>query len=213
MTALPPIAKIAELLGGDVQGGQVLCPGPRHDSGDRSLSVKPDKTDSEGFVTHSFAGDDWKECRAHVRKKLGLPEFKKKNGSGKAWTQLAEYIYYDEHGERFLKVRKCRDGNGNQQYPQYHWDGNCWAKGKPDSPKIPYRLPQLIAASTESIVYLCEGEKDTDGLAKLGFVATTASEGAATPWAPELTLYFKNRHVVILPDADKPGRAHAQKVA
>ena len=37
MTALPPIAKIAELLGGDVQGAQVLCPGPGHDAGDRSL--------------------------------------------------------------------------------------------------------------------------------------------------------------------------------
>jgi 5S rRNA maturation endonuclease (ribonuclease M5) len=214
MTELPPIAKIAELLGGDLQGGQVLCPGPGHDSGDRSLSVKPDKADREGFVTHSFAGDDWKECRAHVRKKLGLPEPKqKKNGSGKAWAVLAEHIYYDEHGERFLKVRKCRDGDGNKQYPQYHWDGNGWAKGKPSGPKIPYRLPQLIAAPIVETVYFCEGEKDSDGLAKLGFVATTASEGAAARWAPELTPYFKDRHVVILPDADRPGRAHAEKVA
>jgi 5S rRNA maturation endonuclease (ribonuclease M5) len=214
MTALPPIAKIAELLGGDVQGAQVLCPGPAHHSGDRSLSVRPEKADPEGFVTHSFAGDDWKECRAHVRKKLGLPEFKqKKNGSGKTWTELAEYIYYDEHGERFLKVRKCLDGDGNKQYPQYHWDGNGWAKGKPSAPKIPYRLPQLIAAPIADVVYFCEGEKDTDGLVKLGFVATTASEGAAARWASELTPYFKDRHVVILPDADRPGRAHAEKVA
>ena len=53
MTVLPPIAKIAELLGGDVQGAQVLCPGPGHDDGDRSLSVKPDKADvmkSENIV-------------------------------------------------------------------------------------------------------------------------------------------------------------------
>ena len=60
--------------------------------GDRSLSVKLDKDDREGFVTYSFANDDWKDCRAHVRNKLGLPEFKKKNGTGKAWTVLAEYI-------------------------------------------------------------------------------------------------------------------------
>ena len=85
--------------------------------------------------------------------------------------------------------------------------------GKPSAPKIPYRLPQLIAAPTAGIVYLCEGEKDADGLAKIGFVATTASEGAAAKWAPELTPYFKDRHVVILPDADRPGRAHAEKVA
>ena len=72
--ALPPLAKIAELLGGEVSGGQVLCPGPGHSAGDRSLSVKPDPADREGFLTHSFAGDDWKACRDHVRKKLGLPE-------------------------------------------------------------------------------------------------------------------------------------------
>ena len=39
---LPSIAKIAELLGGEVSGSQVLCPGPGHDVGDRSLSVKLD---------------------------------------------------------------------------------------------------------------------------------------------------------------------------
>ena len=174
--------------------------------------MKPDKADAEGFVTHSFAGDDLKACRDHVRAKLGLPEFKK-NGGGNAWTLISEHIYLDQHGERFLKVRKCRDGDGKKQYPQYHWDGNGWAKGKPEGSKIPYRLPQLIAAPTAGIVYLCEGEKDADDLAKLGFVATTASEGAAAKWAPELTPYFKDRHVVILPDADRPGRAHAQKVA
>ena len=44
-------------------------------------------------------------------------------------------------------------------------------------------------------------------------MATTASEGAAAKWDPALTQFFKDRHVVILPDADRPGRAHAQKVA
>jgi hypothetical protein len=107
-----------------------------------------------------------------------LPE-PKKNGNGNTWTLIGEHIYYDEHGERFLKVRKCRDGDGKKQYPQYHWDGNGWAKGKPEGSKIPYGLPQLIAAPTASIVYFVEGEKDADHLAKIGFVATTASEGAA----------------------------------
>ena len=217
MTAdLPSIAKIAELLGGDLQGAEVLCPGPGHSAGDRSLSVKPDPTDREGFVTHSFADDDWKVCRAYVRERLGLSERKpgsqSKIGGGK-WTQLAEYVYRDQNGEPFLIVRKCRDGTGRKQFPQFHWDGNRWVKGKPDGPKIPYRLPQLIAAPTMAPVYFCEGEKDADTLAKIGFVATTASEGAAAKWDCALTQYFAYRHVVILPDADRPGRAHAQKVA
>jgi hypothetical protein len=39
------------------------------------------------------------------------------------------------------------------------------------------------------------------------------SEGASAKWDPALTPYFKDRRVVILPDADRPGRAHGQKVA
>lgn len=214
MTALPPITRIAELLGGEVSGGQVLCPGPAHGAGDRSLSVKPDDSDQEGFRVNSFAGDDWKECRAHVRAKLGLPEPKQKaNGKSSAWTVLGDYIYRDENGEAFLRVRKCRDESGKKQYPQSHWNGNSWAKGKPDGTKIPYRLPELIAAPTTALVYFCEGEKDADTLAKIGFVATTASEGAAAKWDSGLTQYFADRHVVIVPDADRPGRAHGQKVA
>lgn len=63
------------------------------------------------------------------------------------------------------------------------------------------------------MVYFCEGEKDADALAKIGFVSTTASEGAAAKWDSALTQYFTDRNVVILPDADRPGRAHGQKVA
>jgi 5S rRNA maturation endonuclease (ribonuclease M5) len=165
-------------------------------------------------VTHSFAGDDWKACRDHVRTKLGLPDPKLEPKNGKAeWTVLDEYIYYDQNGERYLKVRKCRDSNGKKQFPQYHWDGHGWSKGKPDGPKIPYRLPEMIAAPTTATIYFVEGEKDADALAKIGFVATTASEGAAAKFDSALTPFFKDRHVLILPDADRPGRAHAQKVA
>src|SRR5207245_2545869 len=32
-------------------------------------------------------------------------------------------------------------------------------------------------------------------------------------WTPELNAYFKNRHVVILPDNDESGRKHAEHVA
>jgi 5S rRNA maturation endonuclease (ribonuclease M5) len=77
---------------------------------------------------------------------------------------------------------------------------------------VPYCLPELIKASLATI-YFCEGEKDADALIRLGLTATTASEGARAPWDDALTPHFKDRHVVILPDADEPGRKHAQKVA
>jgi 5S rRNA maturation endonuclease (ribonuclease M5) len=208
---------LARALGGEVNGNGVLAPGPGHSPQDRSLSVTPDENAPDGFLVHSFAGDDPLLCKDHVREKAGLGDCDKdanrKNGSGKPWTVISEYVYRDEHDELYLKVRKCRDGGGKKQFPQYHWDGSGWAKGKPRGPKLPYRLPELIAALDTATIWFCEGEKDADALAELGFVASTASEGAAAKWDPELTKWFKGRHVTILPDADRRGRAHAQKVA
>jgi hypothetical protein len=217
--------RLAELLGGHVRGAdEVSCPGPGHSADDRSLSVKLDKDAPDGLLVHSFAGDDPLACRDYVRDKLGLAPFepkkrKKKNGGPEQWTTLSEHIYRDEQGGPYLKVRKCRDHNGEKQFSQYHWDGQQWQKGKPKTEegkpkaKVPYNLPQLIAAPLTTIVYFVEGEGCADSLAAIGLVATTASEGASAKWAPELTPHFKDRRVVVLADADKPGRAHAQKVA
>jgi hypothetical protein len=136
------------------------------------------------------------------------------NGSGaKPWTFIAEYIYRDEAGAPHLRVQKYLDENGKKQYPQAHFENGSWAKGKPAGAKIPYRLPELVAAPLNATIFLAEGEKCADALAKIEFVSTTVSEGAAAAWDPALTPYFKDRHVVVLPDADTPGRKHGQKVA
>jgi hypothetical protein len=131
----------------------------------------------------------------------------KKNGGGSPF--VAQYIYRQANGEPYLRV--CR--TANKQFPQFHWDDSTWVKGKPKGPKIPYLLGRLLADPVGTTIYFCEGERDADNLTKLGFVATTASEGAKAKWDLALTDYFKNRPVVILPDADAPGRAHGQKVA
>lgn len=157
------ISRIAELLGGDVAGAQVLCPGPGHSADDRSLSVKMDPNDREGFKVHSFAGDPWKECRDHVAKLLRLPEppqkkQKAKNGGGKPWTLLGTYIYRDADKKPFLRVEKKLDDKGKRRFVQSHWSGDGWVKGAP-SPKLPYLLPALIAAPTTAMVFFVEGEK------------------------------------------------------
>jgi hypothetical protein len=78
---LPSLAQIAKALGGDISGGRVLCPGPGHRSlRDRSLQVT---LSPSGFLVHSFAGDDWKICRDHVRSRLGLPPWEPGDGQGR----------------------------------------------------------------------------------------------------------------------------------
>jgi hypothetical protein len=104
---LPSINRISQIMGGDVAGGEALVPGPGHSAEDRSLAVKLDGAAPDGFVTHSFAGDDPIVCRDFVRKKLGLPEFepkkkasgsssknKKGNSAAKPWSPIiARYVY------------------------------------------------------------------------------------------------------------------------
>jgi hypothetical protein len=65
----------AAALGGDVSGNSVRAPGPGHSARDRSLSVTPSIAAPNGFLVHSFAGDDPLGCLDYVRAKLGSPEF------------------------------------------------------------------------------------------------------------------------------------------
>lgn len=70
MTTLDHYA--ARLGGKAYYGRYILCPGPGHSRDDRSLKVnfKPDGS----FTVTSFAGDDFRECRDHVKAVLGLDD-------------------------------------------------------------------------------------------------------------------------------------------
>lgn len=80
----------ARALGGTVSSrDMVLCPGPGHSAGDRSLSVTFDADAPDGFLVNSFANDDWQACRDHVRALLGLGSFDGYGGREKAAAQIA----------------------------------------------------------------------------------------------------------------------------
>lgn len=63
---------LAKALAGEVSGKSVVAPGPGHSKNDRSLSVALSATLPDGFLVYSHAGDDWRECRDHVRAALGI---------------------------------------------------------------------------------------------------------------------------------------------
>ena len=83
MTGLS-LRELARQLGGEVAGGQVICPGPGHSARDRSLSVRPDLAAPDGFVVFSHCGDDFRACHDHVRQRLGLPAASRRGGG--RWT-------------------------------------------------------------------------------------------------------------------------------
>jgi hypothetical protein len=73
--------------------------------------VKPDATAHDGFLVHSFAGDDPMACRDHVRKLLGLTQFeprekrKSKGIAAKPWSPTVErYVYKLRDGTPHLQV-------------------------------------------------------------------------------------------------------------
>jgi hypothetical protein len=223
MSILTNLDALAQALGGDVSGGQVHAPGPGHTPRDRSLCVKVDPAAPGGFVVHSFAGDDPLACKDYVRERAGLSNWKKpENGNGAhdplAAMQsrvakvrsaiVAEYIYRQADGTPYLRVERTEPKG---HFRQSHWTGDAWVTGKPAGPKLPYRLPEMLAAVHDP-VFVCEGEKDADALLGRGFIATTASEGAGK-WTADLNHYFEGRTVYILPDNDEPGRKHARQVA
>jgi putative DNA primase/helicase len=129
--------------------------------------------------------------------------------SAKPRRKVCEYVYRTAAGEPYLRVDRYEPKESG--FPQYRWTGTGWTKGKPAGPKIPYRLPELLAAVHGSC-FVVEGEKDADTLTERGFVATTASEGARK-WTSDLNTWFEGRTVYIVADADEPGRDHSQLVA
>jgi putative DNA primase/helicase len=63
---------LARALGGEVSGRAIVAPGPGHSKHDRSMQVTLDPGNADGFLVHSFSGDDWRACRDHVKALLGI---------------------------------------------------------------------------------------------------------------------------------------------
>jgi hypothetical protein len=127
-------------------------------------------------------------------------------------TVNGEWIYRDAFEEPYLRVRRLQFPDGRKAYPQAHWADSTWQDGAPKGAKLPYRLPEMMAADKAEPVWITEGEKCAEAVAGLGLVATTASEGAGK-WTADLNTWFRDRIVYILPDNDLPGARHADDVA
>ena len=196
----------------------MLAPGPGHSPRDRSLSIKIDPGAPDGFVAYSFAGDDPLECKDYVRERAGLERWEPtrqpkvdniarmsdrvRKPVAKAGSAPATYIYQQADGSPYLRV--VRPG-----FYQSHWNGSAWVSGAPKGPKIPYRLPELLASEQDDVL-IVEGEKDADNVAALGFTATT-NPGGAGKFPSELTEYFKEKNVYILPDNDEAAQVTPNK--
>jgi RecA-family ATPase len=217
-------------LGGEISSGRLLCPGPDHSASDRSLSIKLDANAPDGFLVHSFAGDDPIMCKDFVRTKAGLPAFESNGGNGRrratddaieralmAAVQnrnndkpkgrlVATFNYTDDDGTLLYQVLKYDPKNFKQRRP----DGNGgWIWSLNGVRRVLYRWPELLKFP-DATVFVCEGEKDADRVASLGHCATCVAAGK---WTDDCIKALKDRNIIILEDNDEAGRAKALTAA
>lgn len=122
--------------------------------------------------------------------------------------QKTTYDYLNKEGKILFQVVKSP---GKKFWQRRLNRSGKWVKNLKGVQRVLYRLPGLMTRPDET-VYIVEGEKDADRLHELGLLATT-NPGGAGKWKPEYNDPLTGRDVVILPDNDAPGRAHAAQVA
>lgn len=177
------------------------CPAPDHEDKNPSLDVSVGNDGTILFDCKSRRCSFGAICEG-----LGFsPSAMFGNNTKKFSSIIGVYDYRGEDGQLLFQV--CR--TENKEFPARKPDGSWGIKG---IKRIPYRLPELLTVDNKQIIFIPEGEKDCDSLAKLGLIAT-CNPGGAGKWRAEYNQYLKGRWVVVLSDNDTPGREHAEQVA
>ena len=198
------------------QAGYWMARCPAHEDNEASLSIRSGTT--QPVMLKCFADCD----RDDILKAIGLtwadickPREERRQGE---WTPRGEatavYDYVDHKASPLFQV--CR--TADKQFPARVADpsrksGYRW--NLTGVRRVLYRLPKLIAGVADGeLIYICEGEKDVQALEMAGAVATCPPGGSnGSVWLPEYSQFFEGALVRIIADADKPGRAHARRIA
>ena len=187
-------------------GRQVSALCPAHDDRTPSLSI----TDgNDRVLIKCQAGCDTDD----IITELGLTRadlFNEPRQKGQRPTVIAEYTYTDEHGTVLFVAERLMPKGFRQKRP----DGKGgWDYKLGNTRRVIYRLPEVIeAVKNGRTIYITEGEKDVHAVEATGNVATCNPMGAGK-WRDEYALTFKGADVIVIADADEPGRRHAATVA
>ncbi len=140
-----------------------------------------------------------------------------KNTARFDWKKATIYQYHDEEGVLLSEVGRIGEG-ATKDVRQRRPDGKGgWIHSLGDARRVLYRLDEVEAA--ENII-VCEGEKAVEvvraALAEYkvnDWAATCNIGGTGMGWRDEYTESLIGKAVYIVPDADAPGRKHAQNIA
>ena len=133
----------------------------------------------------------------------------------RAGLPVDTYWYEDEEGMSLFGVERYEPKAFQLFHLVPNGDGGFdYAAGLGNSRPILYRLADIAQEGADTkFVFLCEDEKDADALHRTCRVLATTNYGGPGHWLKEYGEMLRDRHVVILPDNDAEGRAHAARVA
>jgi hypothetical protein len=151
--------------------------------------------------------------------RCGVYVFKEKTTKSIRPKQTRYWEYPDRNGSRLVRVERVDDGEGNKKVRQQHWDKNIkdWVYGWGDVVRtsIPiYRYAEVQEAIAKGQpIHIVEGEPCADLLWKLGLAATTNIGGGEKFTLTDSMDLQGAELIVIVPDRDKKGIKHVEKVA
>ncbi len=204
--ALARLTEALEAHGCKVRGGSAQC--PAHDDRQESLSIGQGRV---GALVRCHLNPP---CSTDaILEALGMSAADLRDEpreAGRPRHQVAAtYTYTDEYGNPLF----CSERRVPKNFRQYHVDDGRKVWNLKGVRLVLYRLPAVIeAARNGGTVYVTEGEKDVHAIEAAGGVATCNPMGAGK-WRAEYSGVLAGAKVIIVADADEPGRKHAADVA
>lgn len=159
------------------------------------------------MAAHEILGDYLKltpTCKAYEGGPL-QPSARAEKLIAQGYREVKRYDYTDADGKLVNQVVRYEHPEKPKEFLQCTPRG--WGLGDVVPPL--YNLPALRGSDW---IVMVEGEKDADTLIKLGFPATTVCMGAGK-WRDEYVQEFAGKHLILMPDNDEVGRAHALNIA
>ena len=200
--------EITRAFNGDWRGEQGFIPTLGHSTRDRGSTVRD--SDDGDVIFHSFNGGDWRALKDECRRRGLLPE-RMREEAAQRWRVAGVYEFVDAEGTVLYRTRRMEHPAKPKRFEAQRPDGKGgWLDKLGDCPRVLYRLPELLAADPAEPVYFVEGERKADKLAFWGLVATSIAFGAAG-WRAAYADALKGRHVIFLPDNDRPGHEFVNK--
>jgi RecA-family ATPase len=208
---------IARAVNGKIVGQNVRAPSPGHSRSDDSLAITL-ADNAHGFIVYSHSpAHHPREVFTYVLERLkaigheppqsnGVPRRRHTDEEIMRAVEMAQrepparliaaYDYKDAAG--VLRYQRCRLEPKSFRFRRPDGAGG-WIRDMDGVQHVLYRWPELIEFP-DATTFVCEGEKDTDGVRALDLTATTTSK-----WTHEIAEALRGRHVYIIQDVDENG--------